>query len=462
LRKINFVGFCILMALATSSAIVAADPITGVNGTLTVNNDNGNFNANISSILTVVFSLPSSGRGGGGGGGFDKTNYSRNTTPSAPIDNLAELLSTISPKELGYESLPADKMKAERLNTFLTTSRLLDSSGLAPWLDLSPDQAAKDYINSLISGMNSGKLGAAGLDHKVETFRITTVYSNSQASAARTRVTITIKALYDIYDLRIIELIPKSVVSSSSALIFVDKKPKMISPDPLLEWSIPSFKKGESRSFTYYIRDAVASDDFRTIAVFDALKTQVPVAAPTGDVVAEQPASEEQGGDYSPVSGGYDDSSKVGSKMLVPLLFLLAIGGLVLVGSVIIKKRDARKELAASSAASGGAGRVLMIRKDLIVPYFKVEEAERLIESRVRKGMSDPEIKEELISIGWDDHAVDVIVHDVHTVDDNIDKLDGFVQACLDKGLSLKNIKDTLMNVGWREDVVDLVLEDFR
>jgi len=451
-----------ILALTLSPAIAAADIVTGVNGTLTVNNDNGNFNANISSILTVIFSLPSSGNGGGGGGGFDKTNYS-NKSQSLKIDNLAELLNTIAPEELGYDSLPTDKMKAERINTFLTSSRLLDASGLAPWLELSPDQSAKDYINSLISGMNSEKLGAIGLDHKVESFIIRTVYANSPAKTSRTRVTITVRASYDLYDLRIIELIPKSIISSSSSLIFVDKKPRMISTDPLLEWSVPFLKKDESKSFTYYIKESVSSDDFRTIALFDAVKTKVPETTPTSGVVAEQ-GNGEQKGDYSPETGEYGNIGGTGLKntMLLPLLFLLVIGGLVLAGSVILKKRDAQRTLAMAESAAGGAGKVLIIRKDLVVPYTKVEEAERLIESRMRRGSDDSEIREELLSFGWDEHAIDVIMHDVHTVDDNIEKLDGFVQACLDKGLSLKNIKDTLMNVGWREDVVDLVLEDFR
>ena len=104
----------------------------------------------------------------------------------------------------------------------------------------------------------------------------------------------------------------------------------------------------------------------------------------------------------------------------------------------------------------------LLIRPGLIVPYDKIRQVEKFIENEARSGKSDTEIKQDLLATGWDEHTLDIIMHDVHVVDHHVDKLDHFVKMCIDKDMTLSQIRTTLINVGWREDIVDLLLDDFR
>nr|MCK4929477.1 hypothetical protein [Nanoarchaeota archaeon] len=104
----------------------------------------------------------------------------------------------------------------------------------------------------------------------------------------------------------------------------------------------------------------------------------------------------------------------------------------------------------------------LVIKPDLIIPYDKVKGIESFIEIQMRGGKSDAEIKQELVGAGWDERAINVIMYDVHIVDNNLDKLYRFVKASIDRGLTLEDVKNTLLRVGWREDIVDLVLDDFK
>jgi hypothetical protein len=443
---------------------VLADKITDANGTLTVSNNNGQFDAYMTNTITITFTNESITRrsgGGGGGGEFDKTNYSKNTTTQpVEITNLQELLGTVSGAELGNPNLTSSKMKAELKNTFLLTSEL-DFNGLASWKQLVPDATAKEYLTNLINQLESGESASLGAEHKAEVFVIKTTYANNPAYVNRTRVMIRVTAYQDMSNVRVIELIPKNIARTSSDLIFVGDYPRIVSSDPLIEWSMPSMISGETRTFTYYVKGYVKSDDFRTSVVYEKPKTE----NPTGGVVnppQPEPAADGEPQE-NPAEGLNDSGVKKGTGLILPLIIIVLVAGLIIGGSVVLsKKKNAQAMLASRQAAASSGQRSLVIRPDLVIPYEKVLSAETFIEKRVRQGASDMELHKELINSGWDEHAVDVVMHDVHVVDNNLDKLDGFVQACIDKGLTLPTVKQTLLNVGWREDVIDLVLEDFK
>lgn len=454
-------SICVLLSIILFSSSALADKVADANGTITVNNDNGQFDAALSNIITVTFSNPPvvSSRSGGGGG-FDKTNYSSGMEEAILITNLQELLSTVQPSELGYTTLPLEKMKAELLNTITANTRL-DSGSVSAWSSLLPAEAGA-YISDLVSLLGAGSTAVLNSEHKMELFVIKTIYANNAASVYRTRVTITITAPKDLSNVRVIELIPKSVVSKASDLIFIGERPSIVSDDPLLEWKISFLRAGESRSFTFYIKDKVEQDDFKTITIYDQPKVE-PQQPPTGSVVAGPEPWPQEFPEES-AEGGKKRSSVL--TFLMPLLVLIILAGLVFAGSYVYSKKgkDSRKEAVVSDGATTfvQGQKSLMIRPELVIPYEKVRSVEHFIEEKMRQGIPDAEIRRELVSSGWDDHAVDVVVHDVHVVDNNVDKLDSFIQACLDKGMTTDGVKRTLLNVGWREDVVDLVLEDFR
>lgn len=104
----------------------------------------------------------------------------------------------------------------------------------------------------------------------------------------------------------------------------------------------------------------------------------------------------------------------------------------------------------------------LVIGAGIVIPHDKVMDTKRFILTQLRGGKSNVQIKQELIRSGWDEHAIDIIMYDVHIADNNTDKLERYVQACINKGLTLEQIKTTLLSIGWKKDVVDLVLEEFR
>ena len=441
--------FVLLIFLLLVSSVLGAK-VADSDGTITINNVHGGVNASFGNILTIIFREPGSpsngGGGGGGSGGFDKPDVQEEE--EEVIGELDELLGTVEPSELGFVALSTDKMLAEKTDNFVTKSKL-DSSGLVSWIGSVKKSSAQDAINSMVNDLEEGNLEALSVEHQAEVFRITTIYSNTDAYTYRTRVIIKITASKDVSDVRVLELIPKGFASSASSLVFTSDVPEILEDDPLLQWSIPSMSNGETRSLTYYIKEKIAGDSFKTVAVYGALKPAV-VDQPTltGDVV-EEPEEE-------PESGKGFSFPRI--PLIWPIIIIVVVGGLI--AGIIIRKKMVLKQKA--MAVSKPEPENLLIRPGLIVPYDKIRQVEKFIENEARSGKSDTEIKQDLLATGWDEHTLDIIMHDVHVVDHHVDKLDHFVKMCIDKDMTLSQIRTTLINVGWREDIVDLLLDDFR
>ncbi|MBN2052049.1 hypothetical protein JW756_00940 [Candidatus Woesearchaeota archaeon] len=452
MRKIFF-SIALLAMFSLVFSLSSAEKVADANGTMSISNDNGEINASMSNVLTVIFNLPttsSSGGGGGGGGFIDPYNF---TKPVAPvIEYLDDLLSTVKPSDLGFSTLSTDKMKAEQTNNFLTTSKL-DYSALSLWTAYVKDSGSKEEINSIVNELKTGLMDTVSVEHKSEVFKIRSTYSNVANYTNRTRVTITIIPTQDITNVRVLEFIPKSIASSDSMIVFTDlsDNPVVLEKDPLIEWTIPSIRQGETKAIIYYIKGATTKDDFKTIVSYEKQKP----SEPTGGVITEpEPQPEEE----YPLEE--EEFEKPGNFQIIwPIIIIIILGALI-GGYVVYKKQaDAKQALLLKQKL---APKDLVIRSDIVIPYDKVRGVEKFIEAQIRQGKGDSEIRQELLNSGWHDHAVDVIMHDVHTVDKNIDKLDNFIKVCIDKGMTLDEIKTTLMNVGWREDVVDLALDDFK
>ncbi|MBU1199127.1 MAG: hypothetical protein KKF46_02740 [Nanoarchaeota archaeon] len=442
------ISFVFVIFLLISLSFASAENVYNATGTITLNNDNGQVDIGMSNTLSIIFYSPSDDDNSGSGGGsgyFDRTNYSTPTPAKKVIQNLEELLGTVKASDLGFSLLSIDKMKAEEINNFLRTSQL-DASGIRALIGMVQNALAQSELQKIVQGLEDGELESTSVEHETQVFKIDTIYTNLDNHTHRTRVIITVRPDKDITEVRIIEYIPKSIASSaSSSLVFTSDNPKILAEDPLLEWNVPLIRKGETKTFQYYVKGEVTSDDFRTFVVNTKPKA---LTVPTGEVITPESKP--------------DPEPKPKKKLKLPwvwIIIIIIVGGGIYGALVYMKKEKAKSALLLKQKL---AKNDLMIRPDLVVPLDKVRSVERFIETKIREGRTDYEIKKEMLDAGWDEHALDVIMYDVHIVDNNIDKLDRFVEVSLEKGKTLDDVKKTLLHVGWREDVVDLILDDFK
>jgi hypothetical protein len=383
----------------------------------------------------------------------------------ATIENVEDLLSTVSASDLGYTLLSIDNMKAEQVNTFSTITKL-DYASLTVWIGYVQSSSGQDYLNAILEKLDSDELGILSVEHKAEVFTVKNIYSNTGHATNRTRVTIKVSSDQDVTGLRILELIPKSIAQNSSLIAFtqLSGSPSIIEQDPLIEWDAPLLRKGETKSFTYYLKAGVSKDEFRSISLYDKPKPAVQPVQEETNLTNEsgqkpsEPAAQEDN------EGGEESNAQTAEPKQFPwylpfivLVILLEAGA----AAFFIHKRkvEAKHDQLLKKKLES---KDLIIRPDLIIPYEKVRNVERFIENHLKHGKTNHEIKQELLSVGWDEHSINVIMCDVHVVDKKIGKLEHFIREGAKGGLSMDEIKTILMNIGWREDLVDLVLDDFR
>jgi len=219
LKKSFFLIAMFVVFLIINLGLALAAMVNESTGTITITNNHGDVNVSLGNTITITFNDPGAGGGGGGGGGSGGSipPDEEEEEEEEVIENLEELLSTVDPFELGFETLETSKMVAVETKEYVTTTKP-DSGSLSLW-PLVDGSTSEMYVDEIINDLDSGHLETLSVEHKAEVFMIETVYSNVDAKAYRTRVTITITASKDITGIKVLELVPKGVASSASSLL---------------------------------------------------------------------------------------------------------------------------------------------------------------------------------------------------------------------------------------------------
>ena len=85
----------------------------------------------------------------------------------------------------------------------------------------------------------------------------------------------------------------------------------------------------------------------------------------------------------------------------------------------------------------------------------KTEELKKYIQEAKSEGKSPDEIKKSLLTAGWDEKTVDMVMHNVHVPTEQIEKLNEYILFCLRSNKSKQEIKSNLLNAGWQEDTIE-------
>jgi hypothetical protein len=406
--------------------------------------------------------------------GLPQDSLLMNPSPGGQIERLNELLLTVSPAEIGFINLTTSKMRAEALGSQVTVIDV-DGSLLQKWLDESKGSDAKTMLSRNIELISLGKAKLVSLEHKVEAFTVNARYSNFPYLANRTRITFTVSAEEDFPMIQVLEMVPVSVSANLSSMLFPGIKPQIFLEDHLLLWNLTNVKKGETRTVAYYSRSIMFRDDIRPVAIsiseFESPATAQDLSAqPNASVtnvslIPEQPpagsdadsAAEEPSDALLPIP----ESLKVDiMPLLWPMAILAVLAATGLAGYSIYKHK--KNSVVDMNLKVVQHDTMVNIRTNVAVPDSILRDAEKFILSRMKQGVDDALIKKPLVLAGWDPRAVDLVIHDLHIVETNLEKLNFFIESCLDRGLEKDYVAKSLAAAGWRPDLVSLILDNYK
>ena len=105
--------------------------------------------------------------------------------------------------------------------------------------------------------------------------------------------------------------------------------------------------------------------------------------------------------------------------------------------------------------------------KDLVEDAFektecskKLKDLEAYIKTARDAGYSEEIIRYHLIKAEWAEHFIDMVLHEVHILHDDFEKVEGYVKAMISKGYKKDDILRSLMSVGWAEENIAPYFEE--
>ena len=155
------------------------------------------------------------------------------------------------------------------------------------------DTKAVAVLQELRTGFESGEKVKATVARTLTVYKINN--QDTGDAVYRSQITLIITAPRDMKNMKIVEVIPKTVVKSSDDLIFTGETPKILQKDPVVQWVIDSLKKGKSLDFSYIVKKKISSIKSYTLAGGEE-ETAPPkekVVEPTGEAVKEITPPEE-------------------------------------------------------------------------------------------------------------------------------------------------------------------------
>ncbi|MBR9690331.1 hypothetical protein GOV08_01465, partial [Candidatus Woesearchaeota archaeon] len=90
----------------------------------------------------------------------------------------------------------------------------------------------------------------------------------------------------------------------------------------------------------------------------------------------------------------------------------------------------------------------------------KLVELDKYIKKARKAGQDDDSIRHKLLSAKWAEHFIDMVMHEVHVLHDDFDKIKAYANSLFSKGYSKKDILKTLTDVGWSKADVKLYIEE--
>jgi len=173
-------------------------------------------------------------------------------------------------------ALPEIVVKAVASDTVQSSS-----SSLQQALSQATSSEAKSVLQSIQSQLPDSA-SVFTITRNLKSYEITNK-EKTDAIVDKTKIDLVITVNTPMGNVTIVESIPKSVANDISSILFPGVQPTILQADPIVSWTFPSIKPGETKNLSYIVAGKVDSLDSVTVA--GGVKTGIgpapPVTPPT-------------------------------------------------------------------------------------------------------------------------------------------------------------------------------------
>ncbi len=269
----------------------------------------GSFKEGNLSRKDLAFSCPGAaaeaavggGLGGGGGGGGGAA--------EEIVITDATLINQIK------QSLPAEwvNVNVNQIGSPVTTPIIFSINEIDEAIKFVTEQNAISVLQLLKSDIASGKLASMPVTVVATKYKV--INADNNLFVYRTMFVITITATDYMKNVVVIDVIPKNVARNIEDMTFIDRQPKVLQADPVLQWDIGEMSQGESIQIRYTVPSLQSRVFQKTFAAGEV--TEAPVEAPP-----EEKPPEEKPPEIPPVKP-------------IPWVGIIIIAAIVVIGLVV-------------------------------------------------------------------------------------------------------------------------------
>ncbi len=216
--------------------------------------------------------------GGGGAGTTTITPAAPTPTPpvqvpvtpvSVPVTDtsvIQEIITAITPQQLGVTEIDAGKIEVVKTGVaeaaVTATPSIIDAV-----LPVATEQA-KDVLQEIKNEISSGGATGVQVSATLEVFEVKSKETGKTTFVSK--ISLEFKAAKDEKNVKIVEVIPKSVAASIAEVIFIGEQPTVLQADPIVQWQFSEVKQGETKDLSYTINKKLDTLNTTTIAVAQA------------------------------------------------------------------------------------------------------------------------------------------------------------------------------------------------
>ena len=230
---------------------------------------------------TTAASASSSSAGSAGGGSATSTE----TLTEVALDSyIINRLDKTLPE--GWEDANLKYYQVGDASTETYTEN--NPEGIEKALDHVTNTKTIAVLQELKTGFESGEKVKATVARTLTVYKINN--QDTGDAVYRSQITIVVTAPKDMKNMKVVEVIPKTVAKSTDDLVFTGETPEILQKDPVVQWVIDSLKKGKSLDLTYIVKKKLSSIKSYTLVGGEgevAPPSEEEETGPTGEVVKE-------------------------------------------------------------------------------------------------------------------------------------------------------------------------------
>ena len=180
------------------------------------------------------------------------TTATTTTVKEVPVEEEEknEIIDRINPEDLGVNEINPNDLEVLQVGEEKESTPLINDDLVKVAEKLVTDEKAKKEIDNIGRMINKGRVV-----HVKSSLKVYKVKSKSTGKTTYiSKITLTFTAEKDMKNVEIVEVIPKSVASDVSEIIFNGEVPEILQSDPVVKWSFDSVKSGETKDLSYTIK----------------------------------------------------------------------------------------------------------------------------------------------------------------------------------------------------------------